>query len=616
MCGISGYFGGHHFSPNYLNIKSCIEKMKNRGPDSQDYFIKKNKKNTIVLINSRLKILDRSPKANQPMVDENGALIFNGLIYNYLELRNKLKKKIKFKTLSDTEVLLKLLGEKGENGIKFLDGMWAFAYYSFRKKKLILSRDPFGEKPLYFTKNENYISFGSSPNFILSLIGGKNINFTKIKNTISFGLSANMFNDETFFSEIKMHKPNSVTIIDNKLNFSKKKFWYPEKVQIDNSIRNPNDVQAEIKELINKNFGLRTRSDYKISSLLSGGIDSSLVTSIANKKLNSSLNCFSIKATNKLYDESKIINKTVKFLNLKHNYVEPEKISFEELENIIKVSGTIIPTITYLLYHIIAKNIKNLGIKTILQGNGGDEMFGGYYTHYISYLHSIRNQKIYAKEKKLWSKYIKPTIRSDHLKNFNNFSKKIREGINPNFHNLNLKLLDIDALIKNINKKREKRDFFKDILYKDLFYYSLPNQLICSDNIAMYNSLENRSPFLSKEIFEFSFKLPNQFLISEGYTKNILRKSFKKQIPEEIMQNREKIGFFGNIKNVIDLKEKKLFEIIMDNKFLKKNIKEVYIKKIFKEKNFINNKDSHYVFTLINIAIFLNIFEKNYLSEF
>ena len=92
MCGISGYFGQHCFSPNYLKIKSCIEKMKNRGPDFQDYYIKKNKKNTVVLINSRLKILDRSPKANQPMVDENGVLVFNGLIYNYLELRNKLKK--------------------------------------------------------------------------------------------------------------------------------------------------------------------------------------------------------------------------------------------------------------------------------------------------------------------------------------------------------------------------------------------------------------------------------------------------------------------------------------------------------------------------------------------
>ena len=154
MCGIAGYIGNKKFLPNKNKIRSCINEMVRRGPDNQSY-TKFNNELNYLFCASRLSIIDIDKRSNQPFEDENGILIFNGEIYNYLEIKNDLiKKGIKFKTKSDTEVLLKFLNFEGEDQISRLDGMWAFAYYSKKKKYTVLSRDKFGEKPLYYYFNK------------------------------------------------------------------------------------------------------------------------------------------------------------------------------------------------------------------------------------------------------------------------------------------------------------------------------------------------------------------------------------------------------------------------------------------------------------------------------
>ena len=611
MCGIAGYFGIQHSKPNTSNIINCIKLMKNRGPDFQDFYKKDLKKNSLLLINSRLKIIDKSDNSNQPMIDKDGVLVFNGLIYNYLEIRDYLKKFTNFKTNSDTEVLLKLLGIKGEKGIELLDGMWSLAYYSFKTKKVIISRDRFGEKPLYYLKSKNFISFASSPNFILELINKHKIDYLKLKKIISHGPRANLYDGKSLFKDIKVFKSNRYTIIDNNINFDEHKYWHPEKIKINNSIKDITETKEELLNIFETSFKKRLRSDYKISSLLSGGIDSNIVTYFSNKLSTKKIKCFSIKSESKHYDESNYINNSIKFFNINHQYVKPKKISFDEIEDLIKISGSIFPTITWLLYHCIAKKIKNSGIKTIIQGNGGDELFGGYYTHYISYLHSIKEKSYFKSEYEQWSKYLKKIIRSRHLKDLNNFEVNIKKGINPNFHPFSKDKNFLNNLKKGSNKNYfNKNNFFKNILNEDIFLYTIPNQLICSDAIAMYNSLENRSPFLSKDLYEFSFKLPNHFLISNGYTKNILRQAFQNKIPNKILKNREKIGFFGNIKDIINFKEKKFVEIILDNKFIKNLVKEKEIIRIINKSDFIENKESHFIFSLLNISLFLNIYDK------
>ena len=526
-------------------------------------------------------------------------------------MRETLLKDCIFKTNSDSEVILEGFKKFGKTFFDKMDGMWAILIYDKLEEKLIISRDRFGEKPLYYFKSKNFISFASSPSFILKLINNQKIDYSKLSEIISYGPRANVYDGKSLFKGVKLHKSSHYTIIDNNINLDTHKYWHPEKVKIDNSINNLLEVKEELLDVFETSFKKRLRSDHKISNLLSGGIDSNITTYFSNKLSSKKVKCFSIKAENKRYNENTYINKSIKFFNIKHQYVKQKKISFDEIEDLIKISGNIFPTITWLLYHCVAKKIKSLGIKTIIQGNGGDELFGGYYTHHISYLHSIKGKIFFKKEYEQWSKYSKNIIRSKYLKDLNLFASNINKGINPNFHSLT----NDKNFLKDfkINKKKDRLDnnnFFKDILNKDLFLYTIPNQLICSDAIAMYNSLENRSPFLSKDLYEFSFKLPNHYLISNGYTKNILRQAFDKKIPNEILKNREKIGFFGNIRDVINLKEKKFMEIILDNKFIKSFNIEKEITKIFKKSDFIENKESHFIFSLLNISLFLNVYDK------
>ena len=152
MCGIAGFFGKKNFAPNNYQVNKCLKLMHNRGPDAKGKTTKNLKDKSLIFLHSRLSIIDLSEESNQPFEDEHGILTFNGEIYNFIELKQFcLRKKIKFKTNSDTEVLLKMLNLYGENAVKYLDGMWAFAYFSKKKNKMILSRELFGKKPFYKT---------------------------------------------------------------------------------------------------------------------------------------------------------------------------------------------------------------------------------------------------------------------------------------------------------------------------------------------------------------------------------------------------------------------------------------------------------------------------------
>ena len=175
MCGIAGYFGNLDNPPNTKILKRTLKLMSTRGPDYKNYFIKNVETKNLSLLHSRLSIIDPSKRSSQPFKDKDGILIFNGAIYNYLELKHELKqKKIKFHTNSDTEVLLKYLNLYGTSRLNNLEGMWSFAYFNFKKKRLTLSRDRFGEKPLYYQYYNGNLIFRSNLNYINSINDNKN----------------------------------------------------------------------------------------------------------------------------------------------------------------------------------------------------------------------------------------------------------------------------------------------------------------------------------------------------------------------------------------------------------------------------------------------------------
>ena len=255
MCGISGYIGEDSF--NILKINETLNLMKSRGPDNQSFVRLKNFYN-IALLHSRLNIIDLNERSNQPMRFNDNIIVFNGEIYNYLELRKRLKNKGHFfKTKSDTEVLLKCYSEFGEKTNLYLEGMWSYAIYDIKKSKLILSRDRFGEKPLFYTRIGNNFFFGSEIKYIKSL-SNKNFqpNIDKIINFCSQGYRNLKSDNKTFFKNIFSVNPGTNFIINKKLNYQFKKYW---NIKINKSFDSEKKSINKIKKILFKNLEKKFR---------------------------------------------------------------------------------------------------------------------------------------------------------------------------------------------------------------------------------------------------------------------------------------------------------------------------------------------------------------------
>ncbi len=607
MCGIAGYLGNFNNSPNDKAIRRTLKIMSTRGPDDKNYFVKNINTQSLALLHSRLSIIDPSKKASQPFMDKDGVLIFNGAIYNYLELRQQLKKKkIKFYTKSDTEVLLKYLNFYGTSKLNQLEGMWSFAYFNFKKRKLILSRDRFGEKPLYYQFSKGNLLFGSNLNYINSINKNRNyLNKKKIEEYIKLGWRAFLTSNDTFYEKVLALEPGTYLEKDLDRKVKINEYWYPKSIKIKKGLNFKNEKKSLKKQLYSE-IKKKLRTDFSIACLLSGGIDSSTIASVSNKIKSNKIDCFSIKSLDKNYDESEFIKKNIKHIGCSHKYINIDKYSsFKELKDIINKTSSVVPSVTWLLFAIMCKKIKKLGYKVVLSGIGGDEMFGGYYIHHLHYLRSIINKRNFKKQFDSWKEKTAIHIRSNDLKDFKNYIKKNKLKNKGFYEILELSKYFHKFDVNQIKSKNFLKDSFKNELYKDLFKQRLPVQLYGADNISMYYGLETRCPFLSKDIYSKSFSFPNNFLINDGLGKVILRSSMKNIVEKNILNSTNKIGFFANLKNFFDINSKQFRKTLFSNNYINSIIKKDKIKKLLTKKE-LTNQETHLIFNILNIVIFCN----------
>ena len=612
MCGISGSIIKEK-SENSAFIKKTLFLMKRRGPDNQSFFKKKQSNKSVNLLHSRLNIIDIQSRSNQPMTIGEYTLVFNGEIYNYIELKKKLKKKNHtFKTDSDTEVLLKAYIEYGEKCVDHFIGMWAFAIWDNIKKKLFLSRDIFGEKPLYYFLSNDGFFFGSEIKFIKSL-SDKNfkINKAHISKNLFCGYKSLFKNNETFFEKIYSLESSTNMTIDLNLNFVKKKYWSP-KLKIENDL-DEKTASREIKNLLQKSLNLRMRSDVPIAFCLSGGIDSTFLASLAYKKLNKEISTFSIIDQEPNYNENENIKLVIKDLKSKNRkiFLKNENFFFfQRLKELTSYHDGPIATLSYYIHSFLSEEISKKGYKVAISGTGADEIFTGYYDHYLLHLQSTYKLKSFKKNLENWQKYISPYIRNPYLKdpyiyirdkkNRNNvFETNL--GINT-FSKLNDKL--------SFTEKEYSSNLLRNRMLNELFHEVVPVLLKHDDLNSMFFSIENRSPYLDKELVEFSLKIPTEILIKNGYQKRLLRESSKKILLDKIRLDRQKKGFNTSINSVLDLNNKRNI-----NKIFNKNnpINDFVDLKKFRENLDIKSIPNHYsklLFSIITTNLFLE--ENNY----
>ena len=421
MCGIAGAIT--YKAINESNIENTKKSLRRRGPDYNFHTVKRNENgHYITLIHTRLSILDLDKRSNQPMQHNDINLIFNGEIYNYIELRNSLSKYIKFNTNSDTEVLLKLISKKRLEALQECEGMFALSFYNSSEDKLFLARDKFGEKPLYFYKHKDgSFYFGSEPKAIFALLGFKlPINVEHIRRFLVNGYKSLYKENFTFFEGLEELKAGYCIEIKPFEKFLNYPWINSKKINQNNEMSYQEAVQGA-KERLYKSLEIRLRSDVPMAFCLSGGIDSNALVAIAKRVFDYEVHGFTIMNSDIRYEEREMVEHSVKKLKIKHTSIAVNKNNFlENLSKIVKYHDSPISTISYYAHWLLMESISNNGYKVSFSGTGADELFSGYYDHHLAYLSEIKysNKRLFKNSLSNWLKFKKPHVRNPFLQNY------------------------------------------------------------------------------------------------------------------------------------------------------------------------------------------------------
>lgn len=537
MCGISGVLNFNNEPVKELTIRKMMQVMKHRGPDDDGIFID----NNVGLGFVRLSILDLSSAGHQPMYSQNKryVIIFNGEVYNYIELRNELKNKWHFKTKTDTEVVLAAYQEWGENSLDRFNGMFAFVIYDLKRKEIFGARDRFGIKPFYYYLSNSTFVFASEIPSILSVLQQKQEpNDQAIFDYLAFNRTDQTH--ETFYKNIyKLQHAYYFKIKNSNISFHK---WYDLRKIKKEPFNNP----QEYKELFSDAVGLRLRSDVPVGVCLSGGLDSSAIVSVLLQDYQKNdLNTFSaIYGTGETGDESQYISEYNGLLrNMFFTYPTADTL-YNDKETFIKAVAEPIPsTAPYAQFKVMELAKDNVVVT--LDGQGADEQLAGYHYFFGFYFKDLLRKFQLFKLLSESIHYMKKHNSIYGLKTFAYFllPNSLKTSLRTSEHGYIDKAFakqysSTNAITENIYDSKS----LTDALY-DHFEFKLEHLLKWEDRNSMWFSLESRVPYLDYRLVEKTLATPAKDIIYKGMTKHILREAMKGILPETIRLRKDKTGF-------------------------------------------------------------------------
>ena len=586
MCGICGELKFKEYSFNEEKLTTLMGSISNRGRDSNGIF----RNDDIFLGHHRLSIIDTSNKSNQPMKVGNYIIIFNGIIYNYIDLRNKLiAKGHVFNSSGDTEVIIKMFIEYGDNCVNHLDGVFSFCIYDTTKKNIFLARDRFGIKPLYYSINEKHIVFSSSVKGIINYKNNKQIN--PIALNYQFTLHSAVPAPHTIISGINKLEPGCIMNISKSGKKYTNKYFDIETIEI--SDLSDIEIIEKSKFLLNEAIRKRLKvADVPVGILLSGGLDSSLITAIS-KKFRDKISTYSIgfksineEIGNEFY-YSDIVSKNFKTKHSKYNISDDEL--YENLDNVIQDMSEPMFSQDSSAFYLLSKKVSQ-SEKVVLSGQGADEVFGGYFWY-----EKIMNESNLT-DIELISKFYLD-------RNF----KSYQSAINENYVHDNFVVNDLKDRCKNMSSNLTTLD---KVFRLEMSMFIIDDPVKRIDNMTMSHALEARVPFLDRDLVEFMLtvkasnkinKAPKYYLkkISEEYLNSdiIYRDKFYFPVPPlKILRDK----FYNYCKNILT-SESALDRGLYNREYINKLIKEP-------NNNFTNiNGNELWHFTLLERWLQLNI---------
>ena len=552
MCGIAGFINN---SLSEENKKALNHKMLgsiiHRGPENSSVWCE----GIVSLGQNRLKIIDLSDEANQPFDYMDLVIIFNGEMYNYIEVREELLKLgYKFRTQGDTEVIGAAYKEWGEACVTRFIGMWALAIWDTTKRKLFCSRDRFGIKPFYYITQNNDLYFASEYKALKQLPDfDSRLNEEQIQRGIT--MSWAVYRDETYYRSIHNLPPAHNLVYENE-KITITKYWDIDFSQEKNNL-SWDDKKDKFYELFNESIKLHSRSDVQNGTCLSGGLDSSAISSVYSTQFpDSRIKSFSIYYEgNNAVDERPFVHEVVgKYPNIDPYYFTPTDEDIADSFHTVAYHADV-PLLgsSYLSQYFLMKLAKSKGVTVVLDGQGSDEYLGGY-------LHSF--YRLLAQD--VSDMHIGDVVNtfSSHLsrehfgfgKAMSIAAKSAASLVYDENGIYNLELSRKNSFFKtnaSITLEKKTNDRVDNFLYHLLFNTTLQTLLHFEDRNSMAFSLESRVPFLNHKLIEFAFSLRNSDKINnKAETKYILRESLKKVLPQAIYERKDKKGFVtpGEIK--------------------------------------------------------------------
>jgi asparagine synthase (glutamine-hydrolysing) len=537
MCGICGEFKFDGKSFNDVKLNNLMSSISNRGRDSKGTF-----KNTdIFLGHHRLSIIDTSDKSNQPMVIENYVIVFNGIIYNYKDIRQKLIAKGHiFKSTGDTEVVIRSYIEYGDKCVDYFDGVFSFCIYNLTKKNIFLARDRIGIKPLYYSINNSELVFSSSMKGILSSKGKIEIN--PIALNYQFTIHSMVPAPHTIIDGIKKLEPGHTLNVTKSGEAHLHKYFDVNNVGLkkysDDEIINNIDVL--LNSAVEKRLNI---ADVPVGILLSGGLDSSLITAIS-KKYKEELNTYSIgfntinsEIGNEFY-YSDLVADDFKTSHNKYNISNDDL--YHNLDTVISNMSEPMVSQDSSAFFLLAKNVA-LSNKVVLSGQGADEVFGGYFWYEQILKDQGRN------DTEILSKYY-------FDRTFDNYCNAINKkyiSTNNVFNEINNKFREMDQDLPVLDK----------VLRLELSTLIIDDPVKRVDNMTMSHALEARVPFLDIDLIKFMLSVKSENKINKTnkyYLKKLSEKYLKKEViyrdkfyfpvpPLKIIKNR----FYDYCKNIL-----------------------------------------------------------------
>lgn len=605
MCGIAGYVGSH--PPERRRINACLALMGRRGPDNaafREWMPAPGRH--VLLLHTRLGIIDLSARANQPLQRAGKWIVANAELYNHRELRDELEAAgCTFATNSDIETFLQAVDVWGWGVLDRCEGMWAFAVYDEEDDSLVLGRDRFGEKPLLLYRDAFGLYFGSELKFIIALTGRRpSPNITQIRRYLVNGYRSLYKSGETFHEGVEELPAATLLRIDGNAPEKRETYWAPQ-FSPDPAMEYVDAVEG-VRRRLYRAIELRLRADVPVAFCLSGGVDSNALAGVARRVLDYDLEAFTVLVDDRRYDERAAVDAAVTALGLRHRYVRPERAGFlDRLKALVRQHDGPVATISYYTHWHVMEAVRAAGHRVAISGTGGDELFAGYYDHHLAYLAELRDDPPnHAAARNAWCRRVMPHVRTPVLRDAELFTAR------PEFRDH--LYLDggrfADFLTAPWSEPFVERHFCSGLLrnrmLNELCHEVVPVILHEDDLNAMHFSIENRAPLLDRDLVEFAYRIPTRWLVREGLGKAVLRDAVRGIVPDMIIDNPRKVGFNAPLAEFLDFGDRAVREAILADGPIFDIVDRRRLSALLGQPR-LDDNESKFFFSVLNVRFFL-----------